>query len=192
MAEVNGREMPADVLKAEHRVILRVTTVLERLIQKSESGHQFDVVALGKCVQFLQLFADLCHHAKEEDLLFPMLEKCGMPRDHGPIGVMLAEHKIARELTRAMAQGLEAYTAGKAEGEAAVQLAGRQYIELLRQHIYKEDNILYPMGDRAMTDEDQATLCDQFCEVGCKSFGGKTADELAQMADELEVDCLGA
>ncbi len=186
MAETSDQGMPADVLKAEHRIILRVTAVLERLINKSESSGQFDADAMGTCVQFFQLFADAFHHAKEEDLLFPTLEKCGIPRDQGPIGVMLEEHKMARALTQAMADGLKQHAAGDSEGANVVCRAGKQYIELLGQHIYKEDNILYPMGDRVMSDQDQATLCDQFCEAGCRSFGGKNAEELTRMADELE------
>lgn len=186
MTETADQGMPADVLKAEHRIILRVTAVLERLIEQSESSGSLDADAMGKCVQFFQLFADAFHHAKEEDLLFPTLEKCGIPRDQGPIGVMLEEHKMARSLTQAMAEGLAQYTAGDGEGASVVRRAGKQYIELLGQHIYKEDNILYPMGDRVMSDQDQSTLCEQFCEAGCRSFGGKKAEELTRMVDELE------
>jgi len=178
--------MPVELLKAEHRAILRVVVVLEQLIGGDDAASPLDTDALGKCVEFLRLFADAFHHAKEEDLLFPTLERCGIPRDHGPIGVMLQEHSMARELTRAMADGLDACQAGQADAETAVRRAAAQYIELLRQHIFKEDNILYPMGDRVMTDEDQSTLCSQFCEVGCRKFGGKQAAELMRMADELE------
>ncbi len=59
-------------------------------------------------------------------------------------------------------------------------------IELLTNHIYKEGNVLFNMGDRVMSDDDQATLCNRFCEVGCRAFGGKKREELVQIADELE------
>ena len=42
-----------------------------------------------------------------------------------------------------------------------------------------------------MTEEDQGSLCSQFCEVGCRSFGGKRREELEAMADDLEKRWLG-
>lgn len=189
MTDVSSNETPTDVLRAEHQLILRVTAVVERLIRNAEAQGQFDAAAFGRCVQFLQRFADSCHHAKEEDLLFPVLERCGIPRESGPIGVMLSEHRSARALTQAMASALDDHAKGDRAGAAIVCERGRQYIELIRQHIFKEDHVLYPMGDRAMSGEDQATLCQQFGQAGCRRFGGQSAGELALMVDELEAAC---
>jgi hemerythrin-like domain-containing protein len=64
--------------------------------------------------------------------------------------------------------------------------AARDYLDLLRQHIFKEDNVLFMMGDRVMTEEDQAELAERFCAPGCRAFGGKRGEELVAMADDLE------
>ena len=56
---------------------------------------------------------------------------------------------------------------------------------MLTNHIDKEDNVLFNMGDSVMTEDDQGSLCSQFCEVGCRSFGGKKREELEQMAAAL-------
>jgi hemerythrin-like domain-containing protein len=170
----------------EHQVILRVIGVLERLVERSERGDGFEAESLGRCVEFSRLFADACHHAKEEDLLFPVLESRGIPRDGGPIGVMLQEHQMARAYTRQMGEALEAAQGGEADAAQRFHEAAHQYIELLTMHIGKEDNILYPMGDRVMTTDDQDTLRGRFCEVGCRAFGGKHREELERIADELE------
>lgn len=71
-------------LRAEHQLILQVTEVLETLVARSESGDT-DSYALADCIAFIRLFADTCHHGKEENLLFPALEARGMPHDQGPI-----------------------------------------------------------------------------------------------------------
>jgi hemerythrin-like domain-containing protein len=179
-------DRPTAVLKAEHQTILRVINVLEVLVRRSEGGAGFEVDALRRCVTFFRLFADACHHAKEEDLLFPAMEARGVPREDGPIGVMLYEHRIARQHTKSMADAIEAFDRDEPEAVAAFRAAAYQYIDLLRNHIFKEDNILFQMSDRVMTNDDQASLCSQFCEVGCRAFEGKTIEALSRIADELE------
>ena len=185
--ETSGEhQQPTAVLKSEHVTILRVIAVLDCLVNRAERGDGFEQAALRKCVDFFRLFADACHHAKEEELLFPLLEARGIPREGGPIGVMLYEHRLARQYTQEMSDALDALENGAEHAEDRFQAAAREYIELLRNHIFKEDNVLFNMGDRVMSGEDQTTLCRQFCEVGCRAFGGKQREELAQIADELE------
>ncbi len=186
MNESAANEMPTAVLKAEHQVILRTIDVLERLVGRFESGGAFEHESFAECVAFFRYFADACHHAKEEDLLFPALESRGIPRDGGPIGVMLSEHQQARQLTREMGEALETIEQGDRNGQSRFVEAARRYMKLLTDHIYKEDNVLFMMGDRVMTDDDQKTLCAKFCEVGCRSFGGKKRDELERMVSDLE------
>ena len=185
MTNFSELQHPTAVLKSEHQTILRVIAVLERLVARAERGDGFEQAALRLCVEFFQLFADACHHAKEEDLLFPVLETRGIPREGGPIGVMLYEHSLARQYTKEMADDLDASEAGETNAESRFHSAAHEYIELLRIHIYKEDNVLFNMGDRVMSDDDQTTLCNRFCEVGCRTFGGKKRKELVQIADEL-------
>lgn len=181
-------DRPTRVLRDEHQLILRVLAVLKHLVERARQGEEFQTAAFGQCVEFFHLFADACHHAKEEDLLFPVLESCGMARDGGPIGVMLHEHGIARELTRQMGSALESVANGDATGSAAFCTIAEHYISLLTQHIYKEDNFLFAMGDLVMREADQQHLCAQFCEMGCRSFGGKRREELTQLADALAAE----
>jgi len=182
----NNDARPCAVLRAEHRTIERVLRVLRTLVDRSERGDGLEVAALKRCVEFFRLFADACHHAKEEDLLFPVLEQRGVPREGGPIGVMLYEHTVARRLTKQMGEALESFEQGDAQAEARFRNIARQYLDLLTNHIGKEDNVLFVMGDRVMTADDQRNLAERFCEVGCRAFEGKRRETLEQMAEELE------
>ena len=188
MSADESQAPPTGVLRQEHQVILRVIAVLDRLVTKSQDGDGFEADAMGKCVEFFRLFADACHHAKEEDLLFPLLEQRGIPREGGPIGVMLEEHRMARGHTRNMADALKAYADGNQEALSTFHEAARHYIQLLRNHIFKEDNILFNMGDRVMTGDDRAALCERFCEVGCRAFEGRRREALEKIADDLEAE----
>jgi len=183
---------PSDMLRTEHQVILRVIEVLRRLVDRSRQGGAFERGAFERCVEFFRLFADACHHAKEENLLFPVLEARGIPRENGPIGMMLYEHQIARALTKEMGESLDALDAEGDGAKERFERAAAQYIELLSNHIFKEDNVLFNMGDRVMNPDDRSTLSTRFCEVGCQSFGGKKREELERMADELEAEWANA
>ena len=186
MSEPTSNELPSAVLKTEHRVILRVVDVLERLVIRSQRGDGFEGDAFQQCVEFFRFFADACHHAKEEELLFPALEARGIPRENGPIGCMLEEHTLARGFTKDMGEALDERDRDDAGAEQRFIAAAREYIALLRAHINKEDNVLFNMGDSVLTAEDQSSLCDKFCEVSCRSFGGKKREELERLADEVE------
>lgn len=177
---------PSGVLRGEHRVIERVLDVLAELVGHSDRGEGHETDSLSRCVEFFRHYADACHHAKEENLLFPVLEARGVPREGGPIGVMAHEHKIARQLTKEMGEALAGFSAGTREAAARFCQTAKQYIELLRNHIHKEDNILFAMGDRVMSDEDQESPTGKFCEVDSGLFGGKRRLELERIADELE------
>jgi hemerythrin-like domain-containing protein len=182
-------EPPVATLKAEHQVILRVIRVLGTLMDRFEESGQFSELPLAQCVEFLRLFADACHHGKEEDLLFPVLESRGIPREGGPIGVMLYEHQVARQLTKGMSDALALFRTGEAAAKGAFLHAARSYIDLLTNHIFKEDNVLFNMGARVMGADDQKALASQFCTVNCRVFEGKRREQLQQIADELEAEC---
>lgn len=189
MSEPDHRQdplTPTAELTGEHKVIERVLVVLGKLVARARSGEGFEAESFASAVEFFRLFADACHHAKEEELLFPVLEARGIPREGGPIGVMLEEHRLARGYTRDMTEALSEHDAGGDGAERRFLEAADEYIELLTHHIFKENNVLFQMGDQVMTSDDQAGLARKFCDVGCRSFDGKTREQLVAIADRLE------
>lgn len=94
-------------LRNEHEAILFVLKIMDRMIETNAAVNN-----AGYCrelVYFLRIFADQCHHGKEENILFKALENSGVPNEGGPIGVMLAEHAEGRGYAAAMGNALEAY-----------------------------------------------------------------------------------
>jgi hemerythrin-like domain-containing protein len=170
-----------EILRAEHRLILEVTSVLERVLDSGDDDHD----ALGDCVTFFRLFADACHHGKEEDLLFPALEQEGMPVDVGPIAVMLEDHRIGRQFVSGMADALPGAANGDAVAAAEFAEAGRGWIELIRQHIAKEDGILFEMADGMVVGPSCKDLCAAYDEVCARRFEGKTLEDLEAVAEKL-------
>jgi hemerythrin-like domain-containing protein len=173
------------ILRNEHDAILRMLDATEEVAQRLRRRAPVEPKTLADLLEFFRLFADRCHHGKEEDLLFPMLERKGMPRGGGPIGVMLMEHDHGRGFVRQMAQESEAFAAGNAE--AGIRWAGPalHYVELLRDHISKENNILFVMAERMLTDAEQMELARAFEEVEVKKLGAGTHERLHAMMDKL-------
>lgn len=146
------------ILMDEHRVIEGVLDAVERMLHDQVVDRDFMLGA----IDFISNFADGCHHAKEEDLLFPALERAGVPREGGPIGCMMHEHEQGRALVRSMKENLDAAAAGVPNAVDAVRRAAAGYVGLLRQHIQKEDNILFVMAERALDCQKKQELISAF------------------------------
>jgi hemerythrin-like domain-containing protein len=181
---------PTEELMAEHRAIERMLRILERVAERLEAGAPTDPADLEAIVEFIRIFADRCHHGKEEDLLFQAMETAGVPRQGGPIGVMLAEHTLGREYVRGMAEGIAAYARG--EPGAARQIAenARGYVALLSQHIVKEDQILYPVADRVLSPATQADLSQGFARVEEERVGPGRHEAFHALLERLEATYL--
>ncbi|MGO9240087.1 MAG: hemerythrin domain-containing protein [Bryobacteraceae bacterium] len=175
---------PVDVLMAEHRVIEGVLRALEqRMAELDQPPFPYDF--LTQALDFFRNFADGCHHAKEEELLFPRLEQRGIPREYGPIGCMLKEHVQGRECVARMSANLDAARDGAGDAREAVRAAAREYITLLRQHIYKEDNILFQMAIRALDSDDAAELLARFAEPSNPRLSAEVRRRYEALAERL-------
>ena len=109
---------------------------------------------VGELVEYLTVYVDHCHNKKEENHLFPLIERRGIPRSGGPLGVMLQEHEESRALLAALAPIARAYAGGDRSVLGDLTAAFERYATLVKNHYWKENDILYPMARRVMTPED--------------------------------------
>jgi hemerythrin-like domain-containing protein len=168
---------PTDVLRDEHRVILRALDLLERAIGPGAATADG---WWGAAVAWLRAFADRNHHAKEEQSLFPAMVKAGVPSEGGPVAVMLDEHARGRALIVAIADG-----AG-----AARTAAVREYVDLLRAHIDKENDVLFPLADAVIDPPLMQAVGREFeavaIELGASVSIEGGAEAVARLAAALE------
>ena len=176
---------PTQVLKEEHTLILQALDALEKKITLIEGGAAPEPAYFQKAVEFLRTFADGCHHGKEENLLFKTMVNRGFPLHGGPIAVMLSEHDAGRAFIRGIAEG--AANVGT-DPRAVKQIVenGRGYIGLLRAHIHKENNILFPMADNVLSEEDQAELEKAFERFEVEETGAGVHEAALKLLEELE------
>src|SRR5271165_4620108 len=148
-------------LKSEHELIERGLALLDKAVARIEIGQPLPEGFPQWAARFFQQFADKCHHAKEEDVFFPVLKQRGIPEQGGPIGVMLHEHVLGRDCVGRMREASQAQPVDTHKfAEAA-----KEYIPLLRQHVFKENNVLFRMAERVMSEADDADVTSRFSQV---------------------------
>ena len=133
-----------------------------------------DAELAGRALEFIRVYADECHHGKEEGLLFPALEQGGLPADAEPLTVMLQEHVQSRELEAEMASGLDGLREGDPAAGAAFAEATVRYGALLRDHIHKENGHLFPLAEQTLSPEAKADLEQQFERIDAVEVGAET------------------
>lgn len=170
------------VLVAEHEVIWKILDCLEVLAQ---SGDRFDARTASEILEFLTQFADRCHHGKEEHCLFTALNALGMPSHVGPIAVMMAEHVEGRDAIARMRAEIAGAGAGNADALARFRQQAGRYVTLLRDHIDKENEVLFPMADSMLGDEGQKQVLAAFERVETHDLGAGTHEKYLALADEI-------
>lgn len=176
---------PTDQLKEEHMAVKTMIKVLEAVSSKLESGQEVNAEHLDMIIEFIRVFTDKCHHGKEEGILFPAMEAAGIPVESGPIGVMLTEHDAGRDYVKGMSQGIAEYKKSGLKAASQIVKNARGYIELLTQHIYKEDNILYPMADKYIPAMAQGELMEKFEKLEEEVIGPGEHEKLNNALNSL-------
>jgi len=176
---------PTDILTEEHTVILRVLDCLEHIAAEAERAGALDGEPAEQAVRFLRGFADEIHHGKEEARLFPAMERKGLPREAGPIAVMLHEHDLGRAEVRGMAESIPTARSGDAAALRQFVTCARGFVALLREHIGKENDVLFPMADALFTPDEQARLLEEFRAVEAQEIGPGVRADLLALADGL-------
>lgn len=153
---------PTELLMTDHRIIEVVLNVLERMANCWESENALDVASARSAVVFCRDFADGCHHGKEEGILFPALERKGLPAQEGPTAQMRLEHERARALIRGMQAAIEKSARNTPETRQAFVENARGYVTLLRDHILKENHCLFSIANEILEDSERCELTESF------------------------------
>jgi len=176
---------PLQMLQNEHRLIEKVIAALENYVAAVHDGEQVDREDLNKFVGFIRTFADSCHHGKEEDILFATMGEHGFSREYGPVAVMLMEHQEGRRLIGILREKAEQTAAWSAEDRLAIAQAANAYAALLRNHIMKEDNILYPAAAMNLPQELLENMGEQFERFEEEKTGPGEHEKFHALADSL-------
>jgi len=176
---------PIEDLKSEHEGILLMLDVLETMSEKIVAGKSIATDHLKQVIDFFQVFVDKCHHGKEERLLFGAMKEAGVPREGGPIGVMLSEHGRGRQFIAEMKNLLNSYEKGESGALVVLTTPALQYVNLLRSHIWKENNVLFPMAEKTVSSAKLELIGEQFDRFEKEEIGQGTHESFHEMIDKF-------
>jgi uncharacterized protein len=174
-----------DFLIAEHELIERGMAVLKSCLDDLPASLQ-DPFRLQRTLDFLLEFGDRIHNRKEEDFLFPLMESHGIPVAGGPLGVMVREHGEERQLLQGMLGRLPRLAGATAQEKEHFKDEGLNYLRIRAEHIWKENDVLYPMGRQVMIQSDNDYLLEQFEWLDRQFYGPEAKTSYIAMLEEAE------
>lgn len=173
-------ERQTEVLSQEHKNILKVINVLENKIEVLKSTGKFDKEFFEQAIDFIKNYADRFHHSKEEDILFIEFNKKAELAHCNPVDQMFYEHSLGREFVVKIEKGLL---------EDDIDMIAENtlgYASLLRDHILKEDNILYPMINEVLTPKTQKSIMERSKTIEQEKFEKDFLKKYLLFVDELK------
>lgn len=169
----------ARILMDEHRYILLVAKAIQRECEQLQTGKEVDVEFFEKAIDFIRNYADKFHHAKEEHIFFQEMDRsldeihCD-PREH-----INYEHDVGRKFVAGLEKAL------KECNKKEVLKNARGYAELIEEHIFEENTVLYPMVETAIKPGRQKWMTLKAERVEEEHFKGTKQKYLA-IAKEFE------
>jgi len=177
---------PTEQLIKEHDSILIMLKIIEKVCIALESNKFVAHDHLNQIIFFIKMFADKYHHGKEEDLLFPAMIEVGFSKESGPIGVMLYEHEMGRDLVKKLDVEVARWKKGNQNAISDITKHARNYIQLLDQHIDKENNILFPMANKSIPIDKQEELSVEFEKANQNIIEADKIEELQNILIDLK------
>lgn len=182
-----GLPKPVSILLEEHKMIQQMTQELVSLADRIGKAESLSTVseelARAKRVADELLDAEK-HYLKEENALFPVLEKHGITE---PPAIMWMEHDQLRKKKKLLKELVE-NAGGRDFEDFKKQLdeLARSINNVLGSHIFKENNILFPIAQRVVTEQEWATVQRDFDEIGYCCFIPESMTKIAEKPERLE------
>ena len=173
-------------LMEDHEGIKLMLSIFESFNKKALNGEEINLEHLESMIDFIKTFADKCHHGKEEEVLFPAMIDAGMSLEGGPVAVMLNEHDQGRAFVKGLNESFNNYKSGDKTALKGIVDNSTGYIHLLRNHIDKENNILFRMADQFIDPSLHDGIFEAFERIEIEKIGAGKHDEYHKLLHELK------
>src|SRR5262245_5473246 len=173
----------SEVLTQEHEQIRRALNVIRLATDQIRQGYSVDVHNVNAILLFLHSYGDRCHQAKEESILFPALNRAlydHRSKSAADLEGLIAEHREECNLIEKTQIAL--FTEDSNFVEHADKL-----IELVSEHITKEETVLFPSIEQILTESQTATLGVRMLEANA-NFGECHITLLMDMLKQVELE----
>jgi len=178
--------MPIGPLMIEHRLIERMIKVIKVKIQRFQTQKEADIVFIDRTVDFIKIYADKCHHGKEEGILFRDLGKKKLQADHKKtMDELIQEHIYARSTTRSLVSAKERYTHGDRQALSDIVKLMEELAVFYPKHIEKEDKSFFIPVMKYFSGREQEEMLKEFAEFD-KSFDHARYKKLVSESEQAK------
>ena len=172
---------PLQGLHEEHQLIKRALVVLEHVAHRANAGAQIELGLVRQALQFIHVLIEQCHHAKEEQALFPLLAAKSELIASGPLHILKADHAASTRLLERIEEALGRLEADDTAANAHLVTDIEWYVRLERRHIDLEDDVIVKLSNALILQEEADVLDKQFSAI---------ERELGPISHNLFVDVL--
>lgn len=163
---------PIKTLMLEHEAILGFLDELEAAIFMIKKSKKYTDVNPKLFLKLKEITGKLLesdsHYEREEEALFPVAQDNGI---FGPPQIMINEHKVLRPLKKLIDQEVDSLTEDSYQGfKNDFVPTAQKLIQTLRDHIYKENNILFPAALQAIPKDKWSSIKKKADKIGYCSF----------------------
>ena len=177
---------PIEILIEEHKAVKTVTQALGVMCDMLDAGVRVDPSHLEKAVAFIRGAADKMHHLKEEEILFPVMERAGVSRKEMLADVIITEHDLGRGYVRGMRDAPVLYAMGDSAAGRVISENGRSYVRLIGDHMGKEEEVIFPLAEARLPEEGIWELAREFRRIDSVVVGEDRREELMSIMSLLK------
>ena len=154
--------LPIGPLMIEHRLIERMIDVMRKQIDRIQEKGAVDPKFIETATNFIRIYADQCHHGKEERILFRDLDKKALnPEDKSLMEELIEEHKLGRKLTGQLVEANEKYKNGDNAVIMTIVNIIQQLVSFYPKHIEKEDKHFFKSAMTYLTKEEKDAMLEE-------------------------------
>lgn len=158
-------EDPVAILKEEHRAIMKVIYLIHEQVEILQQNKPIKKEFLQDTIRFMRQFVEKKHLQKEEGHLFPALEKSGAPLTECPLALFRQDHVLSLALTSTLEKLLPVCEKGDAASREQLIEALDQLKDLYTRHTLKEENFIFPLAEKYLSQGTQRSLYSAFNKI---------------------------
>jgi hemerythrin-like domain-containing protein len=171
-------------LRAEHNDLAKVLDVLEQEVESYRKDGSLNREILGGVLDYCRGYPTLCHHPKE-DLIYRKLRLAADSTAIDTVGDLIAEHEALTELTDQLGAAVDNLLSDVGEKHEGFIRVARVFLDRQRRHIEAEDERLFPVAMKYLSDEDWTEIERQAAALEKSLPTGAFAERFAALSREI-------
>jgi hemerythrin-like domain-containing protein len=152
---------PEDNLREDHGQIMKLFVAWQHKLEKLDHKDKALLEDFEKCIDWVEVFIDRCHHGKEDEILFPAMASSEDPKVTSLIEDLHSEHQTGRALLESIKLAFKTLSQPDGLPDGLTQLS-RDYIDLFRKHIRRENAQLLPLIEKCIPIDVQQQIVAEF------------------------------